>query len=168
MAKDWFETDSFILFLLLNATGQMRWSCFARMYSRTSMKLMVEMNSGSCDLSTICDLIFDPFEIRSTGGAATKARGKPETTKLIILVVHEGLAVMYKCSSQGVLRENLLCRSSRRVNDTMSQAENSVSVTPVPGIQEIDDEISISDIEQGIKHWNEATSTSPSGRHLGH
>jgi hypothetical protein len=39
---------------------------------------------------------------------------------------------------------------------------------PVPGIKEIDDHISNNDFEQGFKHWNEATSTSPSGRHLGH
>ena len=39
---------------------------------------------------------------------------------------------------------------------------------PVPGIKEIDDHISPDNFEQGFKHWNEATSTSPSGRHLGH
>jgi hypothetical protein len=39
---------------------------------------------------------------------------------------------------------------------------------PVPGIKEIDDHISTDDFEQDFKHWNEATSTSPSGRHLGH
>jgi hypothetical protein len=39
---------------------------------------------------------------------------------------------------------------------------------PVPGIQPISDAISLEEMEQGFRQWRESTSTSPSGRHLGH
>jgi hypothetical protein len=39
---------------------------------------------------------------------------------------------------------------------------------PIHGLQPISDEITIEEMECGLHNWKEATSTSPSGRHLGH
>ena len=39
---------------------------------------------------------------------------------------------------------------------------------PIKGIQEIRPHITIDDLKNGFKRWRESTSTSPSGRHLGH
>ena len=39
---------------------------------------------------------------------------------------------------------------------------------PIEGIQPIDNRLTIDDMSQGFKNWKETTSTSPSGRHLGH